>query len=179
MSKKILVVVGIIWGLVVVTGITYFQMKKSSEQINVVELDKKENMVVEEGKVEKATLYILSDKGDKLTKKEEEIPHYIKSKDKIRKIVQLSIENLYKNKMIKTSQIEIGNIFITEDITYIDLEADMLELKAENRKNLLAIYSIVNSVTEIGNIQKIKFLIDGREEEEGSFSKVYTRNTNI
>lgn len=179
MNKKIFVVVGIIWGLVVVTGIAYFQMKKSSEQINIVELDKKENMVAEEGKVEKITLYTLSDKGDRLIKKEDEIPQYIKPKDKIRKIIQLSIENLWKNKFLKTSQLEIGNIFIAGDMVYIDVDANMLELKAENRKNLLAIYSIVNSVTEIGNIQKIKFLIDGREEEEGSFSKVYTRNTNI
>ena len=61
---------------------------------------------------------------------------------------------------------------------YIDVDANMLELKVENRKNLLAIYSIVNSVTEIGNIRRIKFLIDGKE-EKGSFSKIYTRNTNI
>ena len=83
-----MVVVGIIWGLVVVTGIAYFQMKKSSEQINIVELDKKENMVVEEGKAEKITLCTLSDKGDRLIKKEDEIPQYIKPKDKIRKILK-------------------------------------------------------------------------------------------
>lgn len=88
------------------------------------------------------------------------------------------MENLWESKILKTSQIEIGNIFIKGDMLYIDVDANMLELKVENRKNLLAIYSIVNSVTEIGNIRKIKFLIDGKE-ETGSFSKIYTRNTNI
>ena len=88
------------------------------------------------------------------------------------------MENLWESKILKTPQIEIGNIFIKGDMLYIDVDANMLELKVENRKNLLAIYSIVNSVTEIGNIRRIKFLIDGKE-EKGSFSKIYTRNTNI
>lgn len=178
MNKKLMVIVGIIWGIVLVSGVTFFQMKNSSKKINIVEMTNREKIVTEEGKVEKINFYVVSDNGDKLLRKEKEIPFYIKPKDKIRKITQISIENLWENKIIKTSQIEIGNIFIKGDMVYINLDANMLELKTENRKNLLAIYSIVNSVTEIGNIRKVKFLIDGKEETE-SFSKVYTRNTNI
>lgn len=178
MGKKILMVVGVIWAIVVISGITYFQMEKSSQKINLVELEKKENLVVEEGKVEKIKFYLLSENGDNLVAKEQEIPLYIKTKDKIKRITQVSIENLWNSKVLKTSQIEIGNIFIKGDIAYIDIDANILELKPENRKNLLAIYSIVNSITEIGNIKRVKFLVDGKE-ETGSFSKVYTRNTKI
>lgn len=178
MGKKFLIVVEVIWAIVVISGITYFQMEKSSQKINLVELEKKENLVVEEGKVEKIKFYLLSENGDNLVAKEQEIPLYIKTKDKIKRITQVSIENLWNSKVLKTSQIEIGNIFIKGDIAYIDIDANILELKPENRKNLLAIYSIVNSITEIGNIKRVKFLVDGKE-ETGSFSKVYTRNTNI
>ena len=153
-------------------------MRSSSKKINIIEITNKEKVVTEEGKVEKINFYVVSDNVDKLLRKEKEIPLYIKPKDKIRKIVQVSMENLWESKILKTSQIEIGNIFIKGDMLYIDVDANMLELKVENRKNLLAIYSIVNSVTEIGNIRRIKFLIDGKE-EKGSFSKIYTRNTNI
>lgn len=178
MRKKFLVVIGIIWTIVIISGIIYFQLEKSSQKINLVKLEKKENLVVEEGKVEKIKFYLLSETGDNLVVKEQEIPLYIKTKDKIKKITQMSIENLWNNKVLKTSQIEIGNIFIKDDIAYIDIDANILELKPENRKNLLAIYSIVNSITEIGNIRRVKFLVDGKE-ETGSFSKVYTRNTKI
>lgn len=178
MNKKLMVIVGIIWGIVLVSGVTFFQMKNSSKKINIVEMTNREKIVTEEGKVEKINFYVVSNNGDKLLRKEKEIPLYIKPKDKIRKIVQASMENLWESKILKTSQIEIGNIFIKGDMLYIDVDANMLELKVENRKNLLAIYSIVNSVTEIGNIRKIKFLIDSKE-ETGSFSKIYTRNTNI
>ena len=178
MGKKFLVTVGIIWAIVIISGITYFQLEKSSQKINLVELEKKENLVFEEGKVEKIKFYLLSEKGDKLVVKEEEIPLYIKTKDKIKRITQVSIENLWNSKVLKTSQIEIENIFIKGDIAYIDIDANILELKPENRRNLLALYSIVNSITEIGNIRRVKFLVDGKE-ETGSFSKVYTRNTKI
>ena len=178
MNKKLIAVVCIIWGLVIVSGVMFFQMRSSSKKINIIEITNKEKVVTEEGKVEKINFYVVSDNVDKLLRKEKEIPLYIKPKDKIRKIVQVSMENLWESKILKTSQIEIGNIFIKGDMLYIDVDANMLELKVENRKNLLAIYSIVNSVTEIGNIRKIKFLIDGKE-ETGSFSKIYTRNTNI
>lgn len=178
MNKKLLTVVGVIWIVVIVSGITYFQMKKSSEKINTINLEKKENLETNEGKEEKITFYVVSETGEKLISREESIPQYVKTKDKIRKITQMSIENLWNSKILSTSQIEIGNIFVKEDMVYIDLDANILELKPENRKNLLAIYSIVNSITEIGNIRKVKFLVDGKE-ETGSFSKVYTRNINI
>lgn len=178
MNKKLIAVVCIIWGIVIVSGVMFFQMRSSSKKINIIEITNKEKVVTEEEKVEKINFYVVSDNVDKLLRKEKEIPLYIKPKDKIRKIVQVSMENLWESKILKTSQIEIGNIFIKGDMLYIDVDANMLELKVENRKNLLAIYSIVNSVTEIGNIRKIKFLIDGKE-ETGSFSKIYTRNTNI
>lgn len=178
MNKKLIAVVCIIWGIVIVSGVMFFQMRSSSKKINIIEITNKEKVVTEEGKVEKINFYVVSDNVDKLLRKEKEISLYIKPKDKIRKIVQVSMENLWESKILKTSQIEIGNIFIKGDMLYIDVDANMLELKVENRKNLLAIYSIVNSVTEIGNIRKIKFLIDGKE-ETGSFSKIYTRNTNI
>lgn len=178
MNKKLIAVVCIIWGIVIVSGVMFFQMRSSSKKINIIEITNKEKVVTEEGKVEKINFYVVSDNVEKLLRKEKEIPLYIKPKDKIRKIVQVSMENLWESKILKTSQIEIGNIFIKGDMLYIDVDANMLELKVENRKNLLAIYSIVNSVTEIGNIRKIKFLIDGKE-ETGSFSKIYTRNTNI
>lgn len=178
MNKKLIAVVCVIWGIVIVSGVMFFQMRSSSKKINIIEITNKEKVVTEEGKVEKINFYVVSDNVDKLLRKEKEIPLYIKPKDKIRKIVQVSMENLWESKILKTSQIEIGNIFIKGDMLYIDVDANMLELKVENRKNLLVIYSIVNSVTEIGNIRKIKFLIDGKE-ETGSFSKIYTRNTNI
>lgn len=178
MNKKLLIVVGIILGIALISGGVYLQMKKSSEKINIIQLEKKKAIIENEGKTEKIKFYFLSEDGKTLTNREEEIVLYSKKKDKIREVTEKSFENLWNSKILKTSQIEIGNIFIKEDMVYIDVDANILELKSESRTNLLAIYSIVNSITEISGIRKVKFLVDGKE-ETGSFSKIYTRNTNI
>ena len=119
MNKKLIAVVCIIWGIVIVSGVMFFQMRSSSKKINIIEITNKEKVVTEEGKVEKINFYVVSDNVDKLLRKEKEIPLYIKPKDKIRKIVQVSMENLWESKILKTSQIEIGNIFIKGDMLYI------------------------------------------------------------
>lgn len=178
MNKKVLILAGIVWALVVVSGVTYYQLKKSSEVVNVVELEKKQEKVEAGAVEEKINFYVFSENKDKLIKEERTIEVYPRTRDRIRKIAEISFENLWQSKIIGTAQVEIRNIYIKGDMIYIDVDANILELKAENRRNLLAIYSIVNSVTEIGNIRKVKILVDGKE-ETGSFSKVYTRNTNI
>lgn len=178
MNKKLLIVVGVIWSLVLISGVTYYQMKKSSEKINIIEVEKKNNVVIDNTKEESIVLYVFSEGKDKLVKKEEKVLYQFKTRDKIEKIAELVFENLWLNKVLNTAQIEIRNIYIKDDTIYLDVDANILELKTENRKNLLAIYSLVNSITEIGNIRKVKILVDGKE-ETGSFSKVYTRNTNI
>ena len=178
MNKKVLILAGIVWALVVVSGVTYHQLKKSSEVVNVVELEKKQEKVEAGAVEEKINFYVFSENKDKLIKEERTIEVYPRTRDRIRKIAEISFENLWQSKIIGTAQVEIRNIYIKGDMIYIDVDANILELKAENRRNLLAIYSIVNSVTEIGNIRKVKILVDGKE-ETGSFSKVYTRNTNI
>lgn len=178
MNKKLLIVVGVIWSLVLISGVTYYQMKKSSEKINIIEVEKKNNVVTDNTKEESIVLYVFSEGKDKLVKKEEKVLYQFKTRDKIEKIAELVFENLWLNEVLNTAQIEIRNIYIKDDTVYLDVDANILELKTENRKNLLAIYSLVNSITEIGNIRKVKILVDGKE-ETGSFSKVYTRNTNI
>ena len=105
MNKKLIAVVCIIWGIVIVSGVMFFQMRSSSKKINIIEITNKEKVVTEEGKVEKINFYVVSDNVDKLLRKEKEIPLYIKPKDKIRKIVQVSMENLWESKILKTSQI--------------------------------------------------------------------------
>ena len=78
MNKKLIAVVCIIWGIVIVSGVMFFQMRSSSKKINIIEITNKEKVVTEEGKVEKINFYVVSDNVDKLLRKEKEIPLYIK-----------------------------------------------------------------------------------------------------
>lgn len=176
--KKKITVVAIIWIVVLVVGGVYFHMKKESEKINVINIAKKENPLIDEKKEENVTLYSVNEQRSELVTEKQTIPSYSNERDKIEKLVQLSCEKLWKAKLLSTPQIEINNIFIDGDMLYLDLDANILEMKGENRGNLLGIYSIVNSITEIGSIKRVKILVDGKE-ETGIFSNTYTRNTGI
>lgn len=176
MNKKIIVVLGIIWGLVLCSGFTYYQLKSSSKKIHTINPIEKNDNLNEKQNFEKVTIYTVTN-NNKLATHQEGIPLSPKLRDKIRSIAKINLKNLQELKVLTSEKVEIDNIYIKGDTVFLDI-SNISELKTENRKNLLSIYSIVNSITELGNIRKVKILVNGRE-ETGVFANTYTRNTNI
>lgn len=107
----------------------------------------------------------------KISKKEESLDkekiHYFKTRDKAYAIAKEIFPD-----------VEISNIYIRDDVMYLDCSDDILKLKEPTRDNILAIYSLVNRITEMPNIKKVKILVNGKE-ETGNFSRMYLRKTNI
>lgn len=67
---------------------------------------------------------------------------------------------------IKTipSETKIRNIKTEDSICYVDLSSDFITKISGNKTNeSLAIYSIVNSLTNLDNVNKVQFLIDGEK----------------
>ena len=67
---------------------------------------------------------------------------------------------------IKTipEETKIRNIKTEDNICYVDLSIDFITKLGNNQeKEKLAIYSIVNSLTNLDNINKVQFLIDGEK----------------
>lgn len=84
------------------------------------------------------------------------------------------VEELIKGPQIKShiktipEETKIRNIKTEDNICYVDLSIDfIIKLANDETKEKLAIYSIVNSLTNLDNINKVQFLIDG---EKYSFS---------
>ena len=57
------------------------------------------------------------------------------------------------------------NIESQENTVILDLSNEFIEKQEGESNALLAIYSIVNSLTEITEIEQVKFLINGKEME--------------
>lgn len=67
------------------------------------------------------------------------------------------------------SETKIRNIKTEDAICYVDLSSDFItKLSGNKNQEILAIYSIVNSLTNLSNVNKVQFLIEG---EKTSFSK--------
>lgn len=57
------------------------------------------------------------------------------------------------------------NVESQENTVILDLSNEFIEKQEGESNALLAIYSIVNSLTEITEIEQVKFLINGKEKE--------------
>lgn len=174
-GKKSLITLLIVWIGVLLFGGIYYKLKSQTKTINSIEISKKEKDLGNNGRFETVKFYLPNEDFTQLIEKNEKIPVFYKNRDKIQAIAQKSFENLYDSKLLKTPNIEVGNIFIKDDTVYIDCDKEILELKEQNKKNILGIYSLVNSITEIPGINKVKILINGKE-ESGNFSRTYSRN---
>ena len=93
------------------------------------------------------------------------------------KLVNLLIEGPKSEKSVKLipDNTRLLQNYLEGDCLVLDFSAEFLNYDKENEKgkeNL--INSIVNTLTELSEINEVKILIDGKENQE--FDQVYTRN---
>lgn len=93
------------------------------------------------------------------------------------KLINLLIEGPKNDKLEKIipEETKVLRTFMDSDCLVLDLSKEFLnyEMEQYNSKENL-INSIVNTLTELTEVNKIKFLIDGKENEQ--FNNVYERN---
>lgn len=82
------------------------------------------------------------------------------------------------------AETKIKNIKTEDSICYVDLSRDFVTKHSGGTTGeMLTIYSIVNSLTELDNVTKVQFLIEGQKEEvfkgQLDFSKPFERNNEI
>lgn len=92
------------------------------------------------------------------------------------KLINLLIEGPKneKNKKFIPEGTKLNKSYLEGDCVVLDLSSEFLNYKKddEKEKNNL-INCIVNTVTELTEVNKVKILIDGNEKEE--FNEIYTR----
>lgn len=79
---------------------------------------------------------------------------------------------------------KIRNIKTEESICYVDLSSEFVtKHNGGSSSEMLTIYSIVDSLTELDNVTKVQFLIEGQKEDSFKghldFSKPFARNEDI
>lgn len=72
--------------------------------------------------------------------------------------------NLKDNKQVVPQETKIRNIKTEDNICYVDLSSDfIIKLSGNTNQQMLAIYSIVNSLTNLSKVNKVQFLIEGEK----------------
>ena len=105
------------------------------------------------------TLYYADDKGEKL----------LSRKKTINSLPNVSIEEIIVEELMKLGTIpektKINSISINKDTCYIDLSKEF-EDDIEGVKSEVVVYSLVNSITSLLEIENVQILIDGENVEK-------------
>ncbi len=144
------------------------------------------NLATDTNSTEKqnVTLYFADKEGLKLR---EEV-RSVKRTDK-QPIEQYVVNELIKGPVGKellptlSADTTVISVETKEGICFVNLKASFLDKNSGNaNKEQLAVYSIVNSLTELPNINSVQFLIDGKKTDtfgQFGFSEPFTRNNHI
>ena len=162
------------WIAFIVTGITYLIVSRKQDIHTINNLTKKEQVI----KKENVVIYTPNAGSTSLEKSNVEIEASESPRDKIQRVVTKNIELLGEKGLLKKNKIELNNVYIVDDTVYISFNLSINELEPENKKNTTIITSIVNSITEIPNIQRVKFLVNGGDGVK-SLKKFYSRNLDL
>lgn len=174
MKKKYIVFLSVLWIIVGVTGWGYFSYAKDHE-IKTIE----NNINIEqEKKQEKVSIYLPSKDGKTLVKEEAEIDSAQSRKDRIAKIAIKTVQLLNERGFIESKEISLFNVYLAGETIYLDFSAQIKELDDNSQKSLMNIYSIVNSITEIGGFNRVKIMVNGKDGSK-NLGKFYNRNTSI
>lgn len=180
-NKKILIIFMIILLIVLVGG--YFgikYVKEKSEQNTIEEYTPQEEITDEQYRQTIVTLYFPNKETKELTPEARLVD--------IKEIVNTPYEKLFnlliegpksdKSEKILPDNTKVLKTYMEDDCVVLDLSEEFLKYNKEDKKvkeNMTN--SIVNTLTELTEVNKVKILINGKENEE--FKEIYTRKEKI
>ena len=179
----------IVWSVTSLDFINYVHIKIEGKEVKktsgeAIGLMSRENTLInptispESKRYEIVSLYFADKTGKKLVKEEREIEiSQIQTREK--SVVEQLIIGAKEQGHISVipSDIKIRDVTTTkEGICYVDLSSDSInKIINGNINERIAIYSIVNSMVSLYNVEKVQFLIEGEKIEETMGHLDYTK----
>lgn len=147
-------------------GIFLWQYFKEDEQINFTEYTPQEEISEEQARQSLVTLYFLSEENKTLMPEARLIDAKLLATNPYFTLVSLLI-NGPKNEKLKTAipqGTKLNKVVVEKDMAIVDLSEEFIKnikLGAEEESKI--VYSIVNTLVELTEIESVKILINGEE----------------
>lgn len=196
---KLIFKAGFVWSLTdtdFVNGVKFLVDGKDISYNEQCQILNRNNIVlnpfISPDKIQQETVVLyFANKENKLVAEERNI-EFKQNKSMELHIVEELIAGPIQNNTLKTIPLEtkIRNIKTEDSICYIDLSSDFInKMPPDQQQQTLAIYSIVNSLTNLDAINKVQFLIDGEKttllnqpidisQPIGRYENIIEQNTN-
>ena len=184
-NKKIIMYAIVILIIIIIACIGYFIFNKNNKKKNKTFLEyiPEEEITQEQMRQTIVTLYFLNPNTNKLAKEARQIDSKELINYPYEVLINLLIEGPKNNKLIKLipEKTKLISTNIENNILIINFSKEFIEdQNLGKEQEELIIKSIVNTVTELTEINEVIFLIEGEKDEgfpdnEIIFNKIFTR----
>lgn len=180
-NKKIVIIFSITLIIIIIGGyfaIKYVKNKKSQETID--EYVPEQEITEEQFRQTIVSLYFQNKETKGLTPEARLIDIREIINNPYEKLITLLLEGPKNDKLERLipENTKVLKTYMENDCVVIDLSKEFLEYEknSENVKNNI-IDSIVNTLTELTEVNKVKILIEGQKND--NFKEIYTRKNNF
>lgn len=169
-NKKIIMYVSIVILILIVLGVGFLIYKKNKQNKNeALEYIPQKEITDEQLRQTVVTLYFLNIETGELMPEARKLDAKELVKEPYKILIELLMQGPKNEKMIKLipNGTRLNGIEIKNDCLYIDFSNEMInEQKLGKEQEELIIKSIVNTVTELKEINSVRILIDGKENQK-------------
>ena len=168
MNKKKILLMLIFIIIVAVIGVLVYK-KQEDKKEEVSEITPLEEMTEEQERETMISLYFANSETSTLAPEARKIDAKELIKDPYKMLVQFLIDGPKNEKLAKAipDGTRINNAVLKNGVVELDLSKEFIEnQKGETKQIELCIYSIVNTLTELNEVNFVKILIDGEENKK-------------
>lgn len=166
-KKTLLMLIFII--LVIIIGVLVYKKLESNKEEISAEITPLEEMTEEQERETMISLYFVNSETSTLAPEARKIDVKELIKDPYKMLVELLIEGPKNEKLAKSipEGTKVNKAELKNGIVELDLSKEFIENQKEDQKQVeLSIYSIVNTLTELNEVNFVKILIDGEENKK-------------
>ena len=172
MKRKLIIIITLI--VIIITGIMlYFYFKK--ENATIEEYQPEEEISNEQMRQTIVSLYYKNKETGELMPEGRIIDSKELLGNPYKKLVELLIEQPKNDKLESAipNETKVNKAELKNDIVYLDLSKEFIEKHINGEKEeTVTIYSIVNTLTELTEVNGVKILIDGEEDKAFKENKI-------
>ena len=174
MNKKIILII-IILAILIGVGVWYFFFFGKSNEQQVNEIIPEEEISEEQMRQTIVSLYFYNESAKSLASEGRLIDAKELVEDPYRKLMELLIEGPQNTSLSKTipDGTRVNKAELKGETLYLDLSKEFIENhQGGEEQESITIYSIVNTMTNLTEVNAVKILIDGEENQAFKDNKI-------
>lgn len=168
-KKKIILIIILVMLLLVIGLLIYMKIKEKNETVIETEITPAEEITEEQERQTIISLYYISLENNTLIPEARKIDAKELVENPYKTLIEMLIEGPKNEKLVSSipEGTYINNAILKNGTVEVDLSKEFIENQTGDIEEAkLSIYSIVNTLTELNEVNSVKILIEGEENKK-------------